>query len=552
MAKPMVIEMAMVDLVGAQQSSTSRWMMERAPSRRRRAAIRGGLTTAGECFLRRLSCAACPHDKTDCLSFRRTSPASTRPRASLSSSDEQRSNLSIEPTQNGTLRDGSFPFPSSSLSQLTTVPQRRQTISRPGLHSAAPSISVERPTISTDRPSAVLDVDTDSPVSLGPSPLSNGIEQHQSYPRARRKSLSHSTATALLTKLDDEPLLNGSPHGKGKKKRFRAASFSLPTHRRRRLSNASYWRWWSRKVPRPVKQWFLVLLIPLALIYGIFLWRRKYELQIEFSVFSHKWIRREVDLIQPLRGCFDPHNVSPEYNISLHTGPKRQLLTPGVAIRRGMSCYDFASTVQSFHDVPLEPLTYHTYWRSDLIPFGERHTATLLSFLATQPLSQSKLVLWSNGADLVANNYFVRPFLEKWGDNIEVRQVDMNALTRGTELDGLLSGIDGGGLFDERAWVDGDAVRLLVLWHFGGVWLDMDQVLTRDLHPLTESEFVTQWDCYGESSSPSGFNLSPPSAACFPLLVGRARSPSAHFHSLLSFPMLFSPLLALALAPHLP
>ena len=94
----------------------------------------------------------------------------------------------------------------------------------------------------------------------------------------------------------------------------------------------------------------------------------------------------------------------------------------------------------------------------------------------------------------------MRPYLEKWGDYIEIRQVDMNALTRGTELEGLLSTIDGGGLFDERAWVDGDAVRLLVLWHIGGVWLDMDQILTRDLHPLTESEFVTQWDCYGEPS----------------------------------------------------
>lgn len=83
----------------------------------------------------------------------------------------------------------------------------------------------------------------------------------------------------------------------------------------------------------------------------------------------------------------------------------------------------------------------------------------------------------------------------------------MNALTRGTELAGLLSGMNEGGLFDERAWVDGDAVRLLVLWHFGGVWMDMDQILTRDLHPLTESEFVTQWDCEGEPIAPSRSHL---------------------------------------------
>ncbi|EIW72828.1 hypothetical protein TREMEDRAFT_18014, partial [Tremella mesenterica DSM 1558] len=120
----------------------------------------------------------------------------------------------------------------------------------------------------------------------------------------------------------------------------------------------------------------------------------------------------------------------------------------------------------------------------------------LTAFLATQPLTHSKLILWTNGADLVSANEHVKQFLEKWGEYIEVRQVDLNALTKGTELAGLLNGINGGGLFDERAWVDGDAVRLLVLWHHGGVWMDMDQILTRDLHPLVESEFVTQWDCY--------------------------------------------------------
>jgi hypothetical protein len=32
--------------------------------------------------------------------------------------------------------------------------------------------------------------------------------------------------------------------------------------------------------------------------------------------------------------------------------------------------------------------------------------------------------------------------------------------------------------------------------------VDMDTLLTRDLTPLLEHEFVTQWDCYGTSPSP--------------------------------------------------
>lgn len=101
---------------------------------------------------------------------------------------------------------------------------------------------------------------------------------------------------------------------------------------------------------------------------------------------------------------------------------------------------------------------------------------------------------------MVRRSEHIRTLLAKWGQYLEVRQVDMPALTRGTGLEGLLGGTGGNGLFDERAWVDGDAVRLLVLWHYGGVWMDMDQILTRNLHALTENEFVVQWDCYGEAS----------------------------------------------------
>ncbi|ORX34120.1 hypothetical protein BD324DRAFT_583712 [Kockovaella imperatae] len=327
------------------------------------------------------------------------------------------------------------------------------------------------------------------------------------YPRSRRKSLSHINPNGITrpdpeTSPDESYHVNGQtvtlgPHSKGKKKRSRTASFSLPFHRRRRLSNAGWSRWLRFYAAHYLStRWGQITTLLTFFLFAIFLWRRYYELQLEVSVFSHRWVRTEVDSVSPLRGCFNPPHLSPSYNIQRHNAPNQHILTPGVSLKRGTQCYDFSATIQSSPDIPLEPLIYHTYWRSDLIPFGERHTATLLAFLATQPLTHSKLILWTNGVDVVANNSFVKPFLEKWGRYIEVRAVDMGVLTRGTELEGILSGNDGGGLFDQRAWVDGDAVRLLVLWHYGGIWMDMDQILTRDLHPLTDQEFVTQWDCY--------------------------------------------------------
>lgn len=247
------------------------------------------------------------------------------------------------------------------------------------------------------------------------------------------------------------------------------------------------------------RKYGIIALLATTLLVGIWLWTRTYELQLEFSLFSRQWVKDEFDAMAPLKGCFDPANISPLYDLKRHLGSKQNMVSPGISLKRGDACFDFARTIQPLEGAQNHSLIYHTYWRSDLIPFGERHAATLSSFLATQPLSNSKLILWTNGRDVVANNAFVRPFLQKWENNFEVRQADLPDLTEGTELESMFpKKATGGGVFDKKGWVDGDAVRLLVLWHHGGVWFDMDQILTRDIHPLTEYEFVTQWDCYGE------------------------------------------------------
>ena len=348
------------------------------------------------------------------------------------------------------------------------------------------------------------DVDAASGISSGPPPYPDN--SYGAYTRTRRKSIvTGPPQIESETSPDEKYHASGMSSSKGKKKRTRTSSFSLPFHqRRRRFSNpgfTGYLRWLASTKRELLNKYGLIALLAFAVLYGIYLLSRTYELQVEFSLFSYRWIKEEFDVVMPLRGCFDPQHVSPLYDMERHLAPKHQVLTPGVSLKRGTACYDFSSTVQSVPGVEPEHLVYHTYWRADLIPFGERHTATLASFLATQPLGYSKLILWTNGVEVISNNTHVRPFNDKWGDNIEVRQIDMKSLTKGTELEGILSGGDGGGLFDERAWVDGDAVRLLVLWHYGGVWMDMDQILTRDLHPLVEHEFVTQWDCYGAPTS---------------------------------------------------
>lgn len=430
---------------------------------------------------------------------------------------------------NGALPEISLPAGSSSRTvsfSQGSVPHRRNTHgSRPSIHTAGSHISLDSLTpttsINSAYPSSILaGIESASPASITPTPLQvSGYASpappypgdSYSHPRIRRKSLSHvpvSNPTESDTSADDP--YGGTANGvssKGKKKRNRDGSFSfLPTHRRRRASNAyALWPRWlggptvhlSRKYEPPRKRCALYFFLGLLGFILFWEWKKRYDLKI--SIYPRYGRLKETEPIQPLKGCFDPKNISPSYNSTLHT-PRRQLISPGIALTRGQTCYDFAATIQPIPEDQLEPLLYHTYWRADLLQFGERQMATVLAFLATQPLSHSKLIVWTNGAERVRKSEHIKTLLSRWGNNIEVRQVDMPALTKGTELESVLGGGGGTGLFDERAWVDGDAVRLLVLWQFGGVWMDMDQILTRDLHPLVESEFVMQWDCFGESS----------------------------------------------------
>ncbi|TCD65120.1 hypothetical protein EIP91_003051 [Steccherinum ochraceum] len=219
-----------------------------------------------------------------------------------------------------------------------------------------------------------------------------------------------------------------------------------------------------------------------------------WEPHIETAFYSRQWVKEEIQDLQPLAGCFDPHRVSPAYNFT-HTRNQQQVHA-GLPLRLGMDCYNFAGTIKPVYDyptshVPADQRTqYHSYWRDDLASFSERQEWMLKSFFATQNVHTSRLILWSNG-DLSGNEVIQR-WLRRYPDAFTTKTVDYELLARGT----VLSGSELLRIKDKKAWVDGDLVRLLVLWAYGGVWVDMDSLMTRDLAPLLDQEFVTQWDCY--------------------------------------------------------
>ncbi|CED83239.1 Glycosyltransferase, DXD sugar-binding motif [Phaffia rhodozyma] len=256
----------------------------------------------------------------------------------------------------------------------------------------------------------------------------------------------------------------------------------------------------------------------LTVLLGMAVWyvfRYRWEIQVEFSMYNKPWIESEIlSLENPptadlAETCFSPSALDAQANlrptvqpstwnyssIYSHTPSVIQLQST-LALTHPDDCFDYASLIQPSLLAKRKHLTYHTYWRGDLLPFGERQEWTIKSFLATQPLDRSTFILWSN-VDLVELNPRVAQLAKLYGKNLKVKKIDIKQMAKGTMLEGRMD-LLGGAIKDQRAWVDGDLVRLLVLWTHGGVWADMDMIFLRDLHVLTEDEWVTQWDCYNK------------------------------------------------------
>ncbi|KAI9507906.1 glycosyltransferase family 32 protein [Russula earlei] len=238
-----------------------------------------------------------------------------------------------------------------------------------------------------------------------------------------------------------------------------------------------------------------------AMLLLLFLSYLTWEPHIEIAFYWRSWVRQEIEPVTPLRGCFEPDQVSPLYNVSERLyGPRLTEVHAGMPMRLGLDCYDFAGTIRAVAPSALAPdrrprVNFHTYWRTDLAPFSERQVFTLKSFFATQN-RHSRLIMWSNG-DL-STNALLASYVARYPGAFELRVADVRELSKGTPLENspLLT------RNDEKAWLDGDLIRLLVIWKDGGVWVDMDTLLTRDLTPLLEHEFVTQWDCYDKIYQP--------------------------------------------------
>lgn len=357
---------------------------------------------------------------------------------------------------------------------------------------------------------------------------SHGHGQGQGH-GAAANVLSASTSTRLPSYIDfssGQAKASGGPlngNARDDKYRRRNGRFALLYGWRKRfISRANNATGWVGALQRTLiragileRQFWRRALLGLLLLAlaGLALFRHVYETQIELAFYSRSWVDRVIKPVPDLSGTCFAGTAADAYNYSssttgrsvASTTPINYLqLNPGISMKFGLDCYHFSRQLPS---VPIpgqvlpEYVIYHLYWRADLAPLGPRQVLLIQSILATQePIARTSVILWTNDAAALSAHALLAPVLEKARERFSVRQADFDALAHGTTMQDHALLAHGGR--DARAWIDGDLIRILVLYAYGGVWVDMDSLMLRSIYPLLEQEWITQWDCYDKPYAP--------------------------------------------------
>ncbi|ORX89003.1 hypothetical protein K493DRAFT_235000 [Basidiobolus meristosporus CBS 931.73] len=134
-------------------------------------------------------------------------------------------------------------------------------------------------------------------------------------------------------------------------------------------------------------------------------------------------------------------------------------------------------------------MLFHVYWKG---PFSDKIALTVKSFLYTQPLGCSKLIIWLHNwgtAEQLLENEFSGPLLKYPSTLIEFRRWNIDTIISASPDFANIK------VKDIRTVSYSDMVRFLVLHIHGGMYLDADVLLLRDMRPLyhTPVDFAYKW-----------------------------------------------------------
>ena len=132
------------------------------------------------------------------------------------------------------------------------------------------------------------------------------------------------------------------------------------------------------------------------------------------------------------------------------------------------------------YSYPEDKIHFHIYTEVK----SEKELECVKSFLATQNLNHTNLIIWSDYS--IEDNELIQPYK----DYIDLRVYNAREEAVGTPMEYEHGMLDAS---DSKYYLKSDLFRLMMLHKYGGVWADMDIVFLRDFKPILDQEYMYQW-----------------------------------------------------------
>ena len=133
------------------------------------------------------------------------------------------------------------------------------------------------------------------------------------------------------------------------------------------------------------------------------------------------------------------------------------------------------------YEYPEEVTPFHVYTEIK----DPKELLVVKSYLATQNLEKTKLILWSDYN--IEDNELIQPYK----DLIDMRTYIPALEAVNTPLEGAIRYLYP--TYNRGHWVKSGVLRFLMIYKYGGIWADMDMILLRDFKPILNQDFAYQW-----------------------------------------------------------
>lgn len=161
-----------------------------------------------------------------------------------------------------------------------------------------------------------------------------------------------------------------------------------------------------------------------------------------------------------------------------------------------MQTYDTNNYIIEFTKI-YKPIYYHTFWEINETSLYERRILKLnvLSYLATQNLTHTRLILWTL-KNLEMKDELKAEFKKYFNSGVlEVRLINLTYLCSKGVFEKYYKDCIGVRAYNKYlGYVEfSDFVRFLVLYNYGGIYVDGDVIFLRDMRPFWNKNFVYRW-----------------------------------------------------------